>query len=46
MTFKIRRPSILLQHLHYCLAAYEHGSIRRAADTLLVKQSMSIGLQI
>lgn len=33
------RTRIDLQHLHYAVAAAEHGSFRRAAEALLIRQS-------
>ena len=39
MTLKIRSSFVELQHLRYCLASADHGSFRRAAEALLIKQS-------
>jgi DNA-binding transcriptional LysR family regulator len=36
---RIRASAIDLQHLRYAVAAADHGSFRRAADVLLIKQS-------
>jgi DNA-binding transcriptional LysR family regulator len=37
--FRSRSAKIELQHLQYAVAAAEHGSLRQAADALLVRQS-------
>ena len=34
-----RSSPIVLQHLRYAVSAAEHGSFRRAAETLLLRQS-------
>jgi hypothetical protein len=36
---RIRTPAVDLQHLRYAVAAADHGSFRRAADALLLRQS-------
>src|SRR5258705_13286154 len=35
----IRTSAVDLQHLRYALAAADHGSFRRAAEVLLLRQS-------
>jgi DNA-binding transcriptional LysR family regulator len=39
MSVQGRSSAIALQHLRYAVAAAEHGSFRRAADSLLLRQS-------
>jgi len=39
MSVRGRSSAIALQHLRYAVAAAEHGSFRRAADSLLLRQS-------
>ncbi len=36
---RIRTPAVDLQHLRYAVTAADHGSFRRAAEALLLKQS-------
>jgi len=36
---RVRTSAVDLQHLRYAVAAADHGSFRRAADTLLLRQS-------
>ena len=39
IALRVRSSTIALQHLRYAVAASDHGSFRRAAEFLSLKQS-------